>query len=94
MKAMHNVRLNPDTYSKAKQIAESRGFESVEEFLTLIINEEAATPQVNYDHLFTPEVLAAIDRAEEDVQAGRVYTPDEVREHLRLKGEEWQQKKG
>ena len=93
MGAMHNVRLNDETYSKALELAKSRGFESIEEFLTLIINEEAAAPNSNFDDLFTPEVLAAIDRGMEDVSAGRVYTVDQVREHLKNQAERWERKK-
>jgi hypothetical protein len=43
-----------------------------------------------FDHIFTPEVIARLDRISAEIKAGgRTYTMDEVREHFEKKRKEW-----
>jgi hypothetical protein len=43
----------------------------------------------NYDHLFTPEVLAAIDKGAQEARDGKGMTRDEVDAYLMAKRTEW-----
>lgn len=39
----HNIKLDPDLYERAKEYAEKRGYSSVEEFVSHIIEGALAT---------------------------------------------------
>jgi len=44
----------------------------------------------NYDHLFTPEVIAELDAISAEVKAGgKTYTSEEVSEHFADKHRKW-----
>ncbi len=44
----------------------------------------------NFDHLFTPEVVAQLDKIYADIRAGgKKYSTDEVREHFENKRKAW-----
>jgi len=43
----------------------------------------------NFDHLFTPEVIAKIDAASAEADAGKLFTLDEVNERLDALRDEW-----
>ena len=43
----------------------------------------------NIDHLFTPERLAIIDRADAEIEAGRFRTMEQVEERLAKTRAEW-----
>jgi len=46
--------------------------------------------QENFDHLFTPEVIADLDKISDTIKAGgKTYTMDEVDQHLEQKRQEW-----
>jgi len=43
----------------------------------------------NFDHLFTPQVVARLDQISADMQAGKNVSIEEVDKHLRNVGETW-----
>lgn len=76
---MHSVNLNDSVYAKAAKVAKARGFGSVDDFLTDVVETELRLEEADLDALFTPEVMAAIDEGLADAEAGRVFTVAEVR---------------
>lgn len=63
-----------------------------EQFLDRIIDEGIRnyTDPDNYDHLFTPEVVADLRGIIADIRAGaKTYTMDEVDEHFAEKRQAW-----
>jgi len=86
---MHQVNLDDHAYQTAQRRAAAAGFASVDEFLTdLLVNgNDVETPDI--DHLFTPERMAIIYRADAQVEAGDFYTSEEAKEELAKRREEW-----
>jgi len=79
---MHSIDPDEHAYSIALRLATERGYKTVEEFISQFLEEEGSTETEDYDRLFTPEVLAAVDRGLADAEAGRVFSPAEVETHL------------
>ena len=91
---MHEVNINlPDeAYLMAQKRAQQEGFVSIEGFLSdvflFLVNTITSEPD-NYDHLFTPNVLASIDKGAQEIIDGKSMTRSEVDAHLATKRAEW-----
>jgi hypothetical protein len=47
-------------------------------------------PNDNFDHLFTPEVIAELDKISKAIKAGeKTYTIKELNSHLKRRRREW-----
>ena len=87
---MHQVQLNEKLYKEAERRAREAGFASVDEFVADQLESDFSDEQENFDHLFTPEVIADLDRISAQVKAGgKTYTMQEVDEHFEKKRQEW-----
>lgn len=87
---MHQVQLNDKLYKEAQRRAREAGFGSVDEFVADRLESDFSEEQENFDHLFTPEVIADLDRISAQVKAGgKTFTMQEVDEHLEKKRQEW-----
>jgi hypothetical protein len=87
---MHQVRLNDKLYKEAQRRAREAGFDSVDEFVADRLENDFSEEQENFDHLFTPEVIAHLDKISERIKAGgKTYTMEEVDEHFEMKRQEW-----
>jgi hypothetical protein len=87
---MHQVRLNDKLYKEAQRRAREAGFDSVDEFVADRLENDFSEEQENFDHLFTPEVIADLDKISERIKAGgKTYTMEEVDEHFEKKRQEW-----
>jgi predicted transcriptional regulator len=86
---MRSIHINDQLYTKAQQLATARGFKSVDAFIAEVVEEESRVEVESYDHLFTPEVMAAIAEGVADGDAGRVHSIDDVRKHFAEKSKEW-----
>jgi hypothetical protein len=73
---MHQVQLEltDQLYDQAKRRAIEAGFKSVEEYAADVLADDLAVDTENFDHLFTPERLALIDKAEAQIEAGQCMT--------------------
>lgn len=92
---MHQVQLSDQLYQQAQQRAAEAGFQSVDEYVAEIVESDVSASSENYDHIFTPEVLAELDQARAAVQAGgKTYSPEEVDEHFRQKSQAWREAHG
>ncbi len=87
---MHQVRLDEKLYREAERRAREAGFGSVDEFVADRLESDFSYDQENFDHLFTPEVIADLDKISDEIKAGgKTYTMQEVDEHLEKKRQEW-----
>ena len=87
---MHHIQISDQVYEQAKRRANEIGFGSVDEFINDCVVSGLAEQTENFDHLFTPEVIADLDRISASVKAGaKTYTQEEVDEHFRKKLEAW-----
>jgi hypothetical protein len=76
---MHQVQLSDEVCERAKRRADQAGFKSVDEFIANVVLEREAEDAGNYNHRFTPKVLAELDRVSAKAKAGgRTYTQEEV----------------
>jgi hypothetical protein len=90
---MHQVRLNDKLYKEAERRARKAGFGSVDEFVADRLESDFSDAQENFDHLFTPEVIADLDKISQEIKAGgKTYTMEEVDEHFEKKRQEWLRK--
>ena len=67
--AMYELKLSEQQYLKAKENASAHGFASVEQYLEVLLTDDA-DPEENYDAKFTPEVLAYLDGISARAKAG------------------------
>jgi hypothetical protein len=61
----------------------------IEQIIDAGIHAHQSDPD-NYDHLFTPEVIAELDSISAEIKAGgKTYSMEEVREHFVQKRQAW-----
>ena len=91
---MSQVQLDEQVFEAAQRRAVAGGHSSVDEYIADVVardlaNSNEETPDL--DEMFTPQVIAALERIAEAAKAGgKTYTSDEVREHFRMKSEAWE----
>lgn len=98
---MHQIhlQLTDQVYHQARQRAVEAGFATIDEYLVDVVSDvvsnDVAQEAENFDHLFTPEVLAELDRIRAAVQAGaRTYSSEDVDEYFRQKSKAWRETHG
>jgi len=83
------ISIPDEAYATATRRAEQEGFGSAETYLSdFIVSNIAGTPD-NYDHLFTPAVIAELDAAVEEARSGNNISLDEVRRRFKMKRQVW-----
>jgi hypothetical protein len=92
---MCKVEISEQLYKEVAEAARVQRI-SVEQFVAeavkVYMEEEPETP--NLDHLFTPEVMAAIDKGAQQAREGKSYTLEEVDQHFEHLTKLWEQKQG
>jgi len=87
---MPHVELEDQLFQAAKRRAVDGGYSSVDEYIADIVVQDISDEADNFDHLFTPERLAELDRISAEIKAGgKTYTMAEVEEHFEKKRKEW-----
>ena len=79
---MHHIQLNDQLYQEAQRRADEGGFASVDDYVAARLQQDFEETE-NLDHLFTPERLAAIDRAASQMDSGQGIPSAQVFEHFR-----------
>jgi hypothetical protein len=87
---MPQIQLDDQVFQAAQRRAADGGYSSVNEYIADVVVHDISDKADNYDHLFTPERLAELDRISTAIKSGgKTYTIDEVREHFDSKRKEW-----
>jgi hypothetical protein len=87
---MHKVQLTDQLYKEAQRRALEAGYATVDEYIANMVSNDMHDETENLDHLFTPEVIAHLDKISADIRAGgKTYTMEEVDEYLAEKRHEW-----
>ena len=85
---MHDVPLSERLYRRAAQAAlESRV--SLEAYVAEAVEVYLRGGDDAHDHLFTPEVLAAIDKGGEEAKEGKGLTDEAVGRHFAERRKAW-----
>jgi hypothetical protein len=85
------VELTDQLYKQAKLRAVEAGFKSVEAYAAGVLADDLAADTESLDHLFTPERLALIDKAEGQIKAGQCRSAREADVELARRRTEWLQ---
>ncbi len=67
----------------------SAGFSSVDEYIADVVVHDSDDERDNFDHLFTPEVVARLDKISNEMKAGKSVSTEEVDKHLADVRETW-----
>jgi hypothetical protein len=86
---MHQIQLNDQLFEEARRRADDAGFPSVDEYIAEVLQQGFAGEAESFEHLFTPERLAHIDRAIASMDAGRGLTMEQVEAELAQRRTEW-----
>jgi hypothetical protein len=87
---MPNVRLDDQVFKIAQARAAQAGYSSVDKYVADVVVHDTDDEADNFDRLFTPEVIAQLDKISADIRAGgKTYSTDEVREHFENKRKAW-----
>lgn len=87
---MPEVRLDDQVFKVAQRRAADAGYSSVDEYIADVVIHDRGDESDNFDHLFTPERLAELDKISAEIKAGgKTYTVAEVREHFERKRKAW-----
>jgi hypothetical protein len=88
---MHEVKIIvPDkAYLAAKRRARKEGFGSAEIFLSNLVVRTVTPNADRYVSLFTPEVIATIDKAAQEARDGKGLTPSELDAYLAAQRAQW-----
>jgi hypothetical protein len=89
---MHQIQLNDKLCKEAEQRAVVGGFPSVDEYIADVLRHDLHEGTENLDHLFTPERLVHIDKAEAEIKAGNFYTAEQADSELAKRKAEWLRK--
>jgi hypothetical protein len=86
---MHQIQLSDQLFLIAQRRAAEAGFGSVDEYVADMLQHDLEDQSENFDHLFTPERLAHIDRAAAEIDAGLGLTLEQVDAELAKRRAEW-----
>jgi len=86
---MHHVILSDQSYAEAKRLAAASGIEDVNKFVEVLVASYGMADPNDFDHYFTAEVLADLDRAVEEADSGALLNQDQVKKHLAANREAW-----
>jgi hypothetical protein len=93
---MHQIQLDDQLYKEAQRRAAEAGFSTVDEYIADVVShdlvEDNGGSAPDLDHLFTPERLAKIDKADADIKAGNFYTTEQADAELAKRKAEWLRK--
>ena len=84
---MRTVEIPEQIYAAASEAAADEGFPSVDEYVTSVMARELL-PDGNLDHLFTPAVIASLDRAAAQLDRGESVTLDKYQSRWPQRREE------
>lgn len=75
---MPQVELDDQVFKVAQRRAAEAGFSSVDEYVADVVVHDTDDEADNFDHLFTPEVVARLDQISNEMKAGKSVSMEEV----------------
>lgn len=91
MRQVH-LQLTDQLHEQAKQLAVEAGFASLDEYILDLVSEDVTPEPENFDHLFTPKVLAHLDQIQNEIKAGaKTYSEAELDEFLQERARAWRE---
>ena len=85
----HQIQLNDQLYQEAQLRAAEAGLGSLDEYVADVWRHDLHEETENFDHLFTLERIAHIDRAAAEIDAGQGLTSAQVDADLAKHRDEW-----
>lgn len=86
---MPQIHITEQLYKAAERRAAESGCSTVDEYVAKVVSHDLGEAAENLDHLFTPERLAHIDKANSEIEAGKYFTSEEVDTELAKRRAEW-----
>lgn len=87
---MPQVELSDQAFEAAQRRAAEGGYSTVEEYIADIVACDVSGAGQDFDHLFTPERLAELERISTEIKAGgKTHSMGEAREHFDKKRKAW-----
>ena len=88
---MHQIYLSDQLYQEAQRRAAESGFSNVNEYVADLLSLDLG-PAEDLDSLFTPERLALIERASNQIAAGECFSAEQADQELARHRAEWLRK--
>jgi hypothetical protein len=89
---MYQVQLSDKLFKEAERRAMEAGYSTVDEYVADVVSHDLHEGTENLDHLFTPQRLAHIDKAEAEIKGGNFYTAEQADAELAKRRAEWLRK--
>jgi hypothetical protein len=86
---VHRVHLSEELFQQAERRAAQAGFPTVDDYIADVVQHDLSDAAAGFDHLFTPERLAHLDRAAAEMDAGQGLTVEQADAVLARRREEW-----
>jgi hypothetical protein len=86
---MQQVQLNDQLYKDVQRRATEAGFSTVDEYVADVLSFDLHEGTENLEHLFTPQRLAHIDKAEAEIKSGNFFTAEQADAELAKRRAEW-----
>jgi len=86
---MPQVQLTDQVYNESQRRATEAAFSTVDEYVADVVSHDLHEETQDLDHLFTPERLAHIDKAEAEINAGMFHTAAQADAELARRRAEW-----
>jgi len=88
---MPQIHLNDQVFNTAQRRAADAGYSSVDEYVADVVTHDAnGERSESFDHAFTPERLAELERISAEIKAGgKTHSIAEVQEHFEQKRKAW-----
>ena len=89
---MPEIQMNEELFNAAQRRAVESGYANVDEYIADVVAEdltEMGSDDTDLQHLFTPERMAIILAAAEEVKAGKFYTTEQAEVEFAKYREQW-----
>ena len=87
---MPQIELNDQVFQAAERRAADRGYSNVAEYIAGVVVDDLSGADHDFDHVFTPERAAELERISADVKGGgKTYSMSEVHEHFEGRRRAW-----
>ena len=86
---MPQVQLDDQVFKVAQRQAADAGFASVDAYIADVVVKGADGDDEDFDHRFTPELIALLDQIVNEMKVGNTASQEEIDQHLANVREAW-----